>query len=180
MCLHHVLNLEDLFNQIKLKLKDENSRFLTYDMIGRNGHMRWPEALFEVNKIWNNLPESKKYNHYLKGFQPKYFNYDASRSGFEGIRSQDILKLLNEKFYFESFFGFANIVESFVDRAYGPNYDPQNVNDSKIINMIHKLDESLLIEHNLSPTHMLASMSSNKLTFKEKFYPGTIEDWIRD
>ena len=46
MCLHHVLNLEDLFNQIKLKLKDENSRFLTYDMIGRNGHMRWPEALF--------------------------------------------------------------------------------------------------------------------------------------
>ena len=82
-----------------------------------------------------------------------------------------------KNFTLNHFLALANIVESFVDRAYGPNYDPQNVNDSKIINMIHKLDESLLIEHNLSPTHMLASMSSNKLTFKEKFYPGTIEDW---
>lgn len=180
MCLHHVLDLKDLFIQIELKLRAVTGRFLTYDMIGRNGHMRWPEALLEVDKIWLNLPSSKKFNHYLNSFQSRYLNYDASRSGFEGIRSQDILKLLNDKFYFESFFGFANIIEVFVDRAYGPNYDPKNNNDRKIIDEIHKRDEFLIRNKILKPTHMLASMSKSQVNLKQSFYNISPGDSIRN
>jgi hypothetical protein len=39
--LHHVLNLEGLFGQIKSHLK-EHGLFIISDIIGRNGHLRWP------------------------------------------------------------------------------------------------------------------------------------------
>jgi len=41
--LHHIVALEHVFDQIKAKLAPGGS-FLTSDMIGRNGHMRWPEV----------------------------------------------------------------------------------------------------------------------------------------
>src|SRR5437660_341660 len=41
--LHHVLALEHLFEVIHEAL-EETGLFLTTDTIGRNGHMRWPEA----------------------------------------------------------------------------------------------------------------------------------------
>jgi SAM-dependent methyltransferase len=42
--LHHVTNLEGLFDGIKASLHPLGY-FVTSDMIGRNGHQRWPEAL---------------------------------------------------------------------------------------------------------------------------------------
>src|SRR6266481_5882772 len=38
--LHHILNLEHLFGEIKRSLKPDGS-FIISDMIGRNGHQRW-------------------------------------------------------------------------------------------------------------------------------------------
>src|SRR5262249_44230751 len=45
--LHHVTALESVFDQVKSCLHDRGL-FLVSDVIGRNGHMRWPEALTEV------------------------------------------------------------------------------------------------------------------------------------
>jgi SAM-dependent methyltransferase len=46
--LHHVTNLEHLFNQINNGLHTDGS-FVISDMIGRNGHQRWPEYMEIVN-----------------------------------------------------------------------------------------------------------------------------------
>src|ERR1035437_3412974 len=42
--LHHVLELEHLFAEVKRGLHSDGF-FVASDIIGRNGHLRWPEAL---------------------------------------------------------------------------------------------------------------------------------------
>src|ERR1700733_2321144 len=62
--LHHVLELEHLYDQIAGAI-DPQGVLLVNDMIGRNGHLRWPEAGEIVRRIWSTLPERSRYNHYV-------------------------------------------------------------------------------------------------------------------
>ena len=55
---------------------------MTQDMIGRNGHQRWPETLHEINKIWENLPEKYRFNHRSKTIEPEFINRDFSKHDF--------------------------------------------------------------------------------------------------
>ncbi|MDA2929550.1 class I SAM-dependent methyltransferase [Acidobacteria bacterium AH-259-O06] len=155
--LHHFVELEILFDKIILGLKD-NGYFLTMDMIGRNGHMRWPEALKIVHQIWSFLPDKYKYNHQLKRFEEIYENWDCSSEGFEGIRAQDILPLLIDKFDFELFLAFGNLVDVFIDRGFGHNYQRDSEQDRTIIDLIATLDECLIENGVIKPCHMVASL----------------------
>lgn len=155
--LHHFVELEVLFHKIHESL-DSDGYFLTDDMIGRNGHMRWPEALDLVNQFWKELPERYKYNHLLKRVEIEYENWDCSKEGFEGIRAQDILPLLMERFSFDLFVGFANLIDIFVDRCFGHNYDPNNKWDTSFIDRVHLADEENLGKGIIKPTHMTAAM----------------------
>ncbi len=138
--LHHVVGLEDLFSSIKRSLKTDGM-FLVSDMIGRNGHMRWPEALAIVHEFWRMMPASYRFNHQLKRHEELYENWDCSTEGFEGIRAQDILPLLIERFHFELFIGFANVIDIFVDRGFGPNFDEKRDWDREFIDRVHERDE---------------------------------------
>lgn len=88
--LHHVQELEHLFCSIKRAIGDLGV-FLVSDMIGRNGHQRWPEAMEAIKPFWKELPNEYKFNQLLKRHEPQYVNHDCSIEGFEGIRAQDIL-----------------------------------------------------------------------------------------
>ena len=157
-CLHHVVELEHLYDNIKLALSDEG-KFITSDVIGRNGHQRWPEALKVLIPIWRKMPKKYKFNHALQRLEKKYINHDCSTEGFEGIRAQDVLPLLVERFNFDLFIPFANLILVFIDRTFGPNFDPNNTEDLAFIDQIHKLDEKLMAEGTIKPTQMLAVMT---------------------
>ncbi|OGW38797.1 MAG: hypothetical protein A2Y97_01450 [Nitrospirae bacterium RBG_13_39_12] len=159
--LHHFVELEILFNKINDALYSEGF-FLTHDMIGRNGHMRWPEALEFVNAFWSLLDDRHKYNHQLKRFEPLYDNWDCSREGFEGIRSQDILPLLLSKFKFDLFIGFSNLISIFVDRSFGHNFDPNNELDRTFIDFFAKLDDYYIELGKIKPTQMIAAMTKEQ------------------
>ena len=129
--LHHFVALELLFDTIHKVLHPEGY-FVADDMIGRNGHMRWPEALAILEELWAELPDRYKYNHQLRRLEIEYENWDCSRQGGnEGIRSQDILPLLLKKFHFDLFVGFANVIDVFVDRNFGHNFDPNDAQDNQ-------------------------------------------------
>ncbi len=153
--LHHVTQLEHLFDQIKKGLHDE-ACFVISDMIGRNGHQRWPEALEIVNNFWKELPDKYKFNVLLDRLEKDYQNWDCSKEGFEGIRAQDVLPLLLKSFQCEKFVGFGNAVDVFVDRCFGHNFDPDKEWDRNFIDRVHQVDESKLLTGKLTPTHMLA------------------------
>jgi len=153
--LHHVLNLEHLFEQVRTSLGPDGV-FLVNDIIGRNGHMRWPEALDLVERIWALMPGRYRYNHQLDRLETMYENWDCSVEGFEGIRAQDILPLLNERFHPETFIAFANVIDLFVDRGFGDNFDVDRQDDRDFIDAVARLDEAALTLGLVKPTHLLA------------------------
>lgn len=81
--LHHVSNLEGLFDGIAQSLTPRG-RFITSDIIGRNGHQRWPEALAIVQEFWRELPTSYRYNIPLQRQENKFLDWDCSQESFEG------------------------------------------------------------------------------------------------
>lgn len=163
--LHHVLKLENLFDSVRNSLKDDG-RFVISDMIGRNGHMRWPEALEVVHEFWRQLPGGYRYNHQLQRYEDLYENWDCSKEGFEGIRSQDILPLLSERFSFEFFLGFGNVIDPFVDRAFGPNFWPEAKWDRDFIDRVHARDELEINAGRIKPTHMLAVLQKHPVPMR--------------
>lgn len=155
--LHHVVNLEGVFQGIEDSLAPTGI-FATSDMIGRNGHMRWPEALAIVHEYWRELPREKTYNNALRRFEKVYDNWDCSVEAFEGIRAQDILPLLIRHFDFEVFFAFANVIDPFVDRAFGPNFDVASAADTDFIDRVHRRDEAEIRAGAIKPTHIVSAM----------------------
>ena len=155
--LHHVLNLEGLFDAIERGMKADGS-FITSDMIGRNGHQRWPEALELLQPFWEELPRAYRYNRLLQREELQYINHDCSDSGFEGIRAQDILPLLVERFHFELFIPFANIIMVFIDRPFGHNFDAQAEWDRDFIDRVHQADDAAILDGRIKPTQMIAAM----------------------
>jgi SAM-dependent methyltransferase len=158
--LHHVLKLEDLFAHIRSSLKP-HGLLIVSELVGRNGHQRFPEALAIVHEFWRRLPPSYRFNRQLQRYEELYINYDCSIDGFEGIRAQDILPLLLKNFHFQVFIGFANVIEPFVDRGFGYNFDAQSPWDRNFIDAVHRRDEQEFAAGHLKPTHILAVLSND-------------------
>ena len=159
--LHHVLELEHLFDSIHEALEDEGT-FLTSDMIGRNGHMRWPEALELIQSMWTFIPDHYKTNHQLKRVEQEYQNWDCSKVGFEGIRAQDILPLLVKKFSFRSFLGFGNLPDIFIERGFGHNLSVDDPHDTGFIDFLEVLNTLLIDLGYLKPTMIRAAMMRSR------------------
>ncbi|MGH8850022.1 MAG: class I SAM-dependent methyltransferase [Casimicrobiaceae bacterium] len=155
--LHHVSALEGLFDAVAASLAP-HATFVVSDMIGRNGHRRWPEAVAIVREFWRELPAPYRYNQQLRRQETQFLDWDCSTSGFEGIRAQDILPLLVERFDFELFLGFANVIDPFVDRGFGPNFSVESSWDRDFIDRVHARDEAELSAGRVKPTHMFAVM----------------------
>jgi SAM-dependent methyltransferase len=156
--LHHVVELESLMQAMHGAL-GRQGLLIVSDMIGRNGHRRWPEALPLVEQFWRELPEAYHYNHQLRRQEADYPDWDCSQEGFEGIRSQDILPLLLERFAFRFFYAFSNVTDPFIDRSYGPNFDAENAMDRAFIDRVHACDTAGIQAGRIKPTHMLAVLS---------------------
>ncbi|WP_223786853.1 class I SAM-dependent methyltransferase [Marinicella meishanensis] len=157
-CLHHVINLEHLLATVELALKPTGV-FLVSDMIGRNGHQRWPEALTLLKPIWEGMPDRLKHNRLLQRFEPEYINHDCSTSGFEGIRAQDILPMLVERFHFDMFIPFANLIMVLIDRPFGHNFQVDDPADLALIDRVHEIDEQAILKGTIKPTQMVACLS---------------------
>jgi SAM-dependent methyltransferase len=156
--LHHIVELEKVFQEIAQSLSP-TSVFVSGDVIGRNGHMRWPEALTLIQSIWQNMTEKYKYNRVTGCTEKQYQNLDCSDEGFEGIRAQDILKLLKKQFNFKKFLGYGNLIDLFIERIFGFNFDPNDPSDRAFIDKINVLNELLIDVGYLKPTYMFATMT---------------------
>jgi SAM-dependent methyltransferase len=155
--LHHLVALERVFDGVASHLAP-HGRFVVSDMIGRNGHQRWPEARAIVDEFWAELPERYRYHLQLKRHEPRFLDWDCATEGFEGIRAQDILPLCVERFGFDLFVGFANVIDPFVDRGFGHHFDANAEHDRAFIDRVHARDEHEILARRITPTHMFAVM----------------------
>lgn len=155
--LHHIVELEFLFDNIAKALKPGGT-FATIDMIGRNGHMRWPEALHYMDMAWAFIPDHWKYNFQLRSYHENYLNWDCSKSGFEGIRAQDIQPLLVERFDFEGFVAGGGFMDVLFDRGYGQSIDIENPREKALVEFLSEMNEMLLETGRIKPTMIFAHM----------------------
>ncbi len=160
--LHHFVNLEGIFEGIRDGL-EESGRFVTHDMIGRNGHMRWPEALRIVDYLWRIVPDRYRFDLRNRRMLDKYVNWDCSVDGFEGIRAQDILPLLTQYFGFERFLGFSNLHDVFLSRELGHNVDVSEEDDRQFVNFLEFMTSILIDAGYLKPTQMFAVLRKEKM-----------------
>jgi SAM-dependent methyltransferase len=153
--LHHVLHLETLFDSIRDRLADHGC-LLTSDMIGRNGHQRWPEARTLVDEAWQWLPGSYRFNRQLNRQEDSFLDWDCAQEGFEGVRAQDILPLLLARFQPSVFLAWGNIIDVFIDRGFGHGFHRKTEWDLHFIDQVHALDEAAMLAGTITPTHLLA------------------------
>ena len=154
--LHHVMELESLFQSIRDQLSS-TGRFVVSDIIGRNGHQRWPEARELVDEAWQWLPMRYRYNWQLQRQEEQFLDWDCSQEGCEGIRAEDVLPLLLEYFSPRVFIAWGNIIDIFIDRCFGHNFRQQNEWDLHFIDRIQAIDSAAVASGRIKPTHMLAS-----------------------
>ena len=153
--LHHVLQLETLFDSIRDRLADHGC-LLTSDMIGRNGHQRWPEARALVDEVWPWLPPAYRFNRQLDRREDEFLDWDCAQEGFEGVRAQDILPLLLERFAPAVFLAWGNIIDVFIDRGFGHGFHRKTEWDLHFIDRTHALDDAAIMAGHIKPTHVLA------------------------
>ena len=155
--LHHIVELELLFDNIATAMRP-GGLFSTIDMIGRNGHMRWPEALEYIDQVWAFIPDHWKYNFQLRAYHEKYLNWDCSKSGFEGIRAQDIQPLLLDRFAFDGIVASGGFMDVLFDRGYGQSIDMTKPNEVALVNFLSEMNEMLLETGRVKPTMVFAQM----------------------
>jgi SAM-dependent methyltransferase len=154
--LHHIVALEHVFAEVTTSLHPEGV-LLVNDMIGRNGHMRWPEAADLVRRVWAAADARYRMNPFQRLVDDVYPDIDCSTSGFEGIRAQDILPLMLERFYPDTYVTFLNVADPFIDRIYGPNFDINKPEDLAFIDALGRLDDAVMDLGLVTPTHLVGS-----------------------
>jgi hypothetical protein len=135
-------------------------------MIGKNGHQSWPEAKHFVDIIWNEMPDCYKYNSRSGTYAEQFPNTYFSRFGFEGIRSEDIMPLINERFGYSCFYAYDGIVERFINRSFGQNYSKDSIQDAEFVDFIQHLNDYLIDSGRITPTQIAAYFTKKKNTGK--------------
>ncbi len=109
-----------------------------------------------MREFWRELPARYRYNLQLKRQEDEFLDWDCAQEGFEGVRAQDILPLLVERFGFDLFAPFANVIDPFIDRGFGHHFDAKADWDRAFIDRVHARDEMEIRRGAIKPTHLFA------------------------
>jgi SAM-dependent methyltransferase len=167
--LHHFVALEEIFESIHEILLRNSGTLVIADMVGRNGHMRWPESLRAINRIWRTLPQEKHFNNQFRKNWQTFENWDCSSEGYEGIRSEDIIKPLFQYFESSGSYFWGGVLDPFIDRGFGDNFDPKNRRDIEIIENIIEVENQLKDFGYLTATQVIGSFTPRKLMLAPSF-----------
>ncbi|MGE3433337.1 MAG: trans-aconitate 2-methyltransferase [Ramlibacter sp.] len=174
--LHHMVALESIFDAVARGLKD-GGVFVTNDVIGRNGHLRWPEVKAWIDNLWPMLPNRLKHNHALARFEENFSDWDCSVEGFEGIRAQDILPLLVSRFSFAALLPYGGLVDVFVDRGFGHNFSLERPEDLALLDFLEFANEELIDSGRIKPTMIFAEMGKKQPGLTPALYRGWSPDF---
>jgi hypothetical protein len=133
-------------------------------MIGRNGHRRWPEVMSIVRRIWPQLPPDKQFDHTFQRSMRHFQDWDCSVVGFEGIRSQDVLRTIAERFDVARFVAWGGLSDVFLSYRTGPSFSSAVEADRQFLGQIQRLETQLLKERRTTPTEMAAEFRSRRST----------------
>jgi hypothetical protein len=133
--------------------------FLAHGILAPSGYQRGSEALGLIQRLWVELPKRYRYNRLLDRFEMQFPDHDPPAQEAIVSGARQILPLLLGSFHFELFIGFANLIDPFIGRSFGPNFDPDRETDRAFIDRVHAADEEAQRTGRIKPRHMLAAMT---------------------
>ena len=88
--LHHLTELEKLFEFIYRSLNQGGEFWSIGESIGRNGNRLWPDAKKACDNVFGKIPEKYRLNRFTNTVDSAIPDNDYSTGCFEGIRSEEI------------------------------------------------------------------------------------------
>lgn len=152
--LHHIVELEHVFSEVNKSLKPEGEFWSIGEYVGKNGARLWSEAYSVANNYFQALPSKYRLNHtaHPRPQVDEYLpNKDCSLETFEGIRSEEILELLDSTFHRVDVQTFDCFSWRLFDMAYAANYDMSSPVDRSYVEEAAKLDAELQSKGVLRP-----------------------------
>ena len=82
-------------------------------------------------------------------------------------------------FSFEAFYAYGSLIDIFIDRGFGANYNPLNISDTQFIDFIEASNEQLISEGIVKPTIAFAVMRNEKIATAKIYKNWTPEFCLR-
>lgn len=152
--LHHFLELERLFGEIRKGLRPGGAFIVIGEWVGRNGLQLYPESERAAQAIFDTLPPRLRRDNYSGRIDERVPNVDHSVDSFEAVRSQDIMPLLLRYFEPVEYVLFDAYVSLLLDFRYGPNYNLDDPEDRALVESIVRSDCAAIESGTLRPTTM--------------------------
>jgi SAM-dependent methyltransferase len=124
--LHHVVDLEAVLAQSNERLVEGGEFWSIGEQIGRNGNRLWPEAYAAANEAFSKLPPHLRINSSSGTADAVLSDADFSTGCFEGIRSEELERMLEAYFVPVHVYKRNAFLWRLVDLAYADNYDLTN------------------------------------------------------
>lgn len=152
---HHVEALETFCANLAGLLHDDGV-LLSSDVVGRNGHLLWPDVAKEVDGLWQRLSDDQKRDRGDGRIKQTYQQVDHAAYSNEGVRAQDVVACLLQRFEFDVFLTFGAAIIPFVERRFGFNFSPDVPADVALIEEIARRDDALVCGGEVPAANMFA------------------------
>ncbi|MGY0612778.1 class I SAM-dependent methyltransferase [Luteimonas sp. A501] len=167
---HHLEELEDTVSGITRCL-GSGGVLLTSDIVGRNGHLLWPSVERVVQERWSELPQVKRFDRFTNSRPARYRAENHAAYSNEGVRAQDITRVLLDHLDFELFLTYAGSIIPFVERRIGFNFDPGSEVDRRFIDRMAIDDDGAIARGDYPAANMLAALRPRGAVVEHDFHP---------
>ncbi|WP_343255095.1 class I SAM-dependent methyltransferase [Luteimonas changyuni] len=172
---HHLEDLEDTVAGIARCLASRGGEgvLLTSDIVGRNGHLLWPSVDRVVQERWSELPKDRRFDRFTNSAPTHYRAENHAAYSNEGVRAQDITRVLLDHLDFELFLTYAGSIIPFVERRIGFNFDPASDADRGFIDRVADEDCAAIMGGDYPASNMLAALRGRGRVVARDFHPVT-------
>lgn len=166
---HHVAGLED-FCAALVRLLAPDGVLLSSDVVGRNGHLPWPDVEAQVQAFWRELTPAQTVDRGDGKPKPRYEPVDHAAYSNEGVRAQDVVACLAQAFDFEVFLTFGAAIMPFVERRFGFNFAADGA-DAELLERIAATDDARVQRGDYPASNMFAVLRHRGATARQIFDP---------
>jgi SAM-dependent methyltransferase len=132
--LHHVVELEHVFEEVSAALEDDGEFWSIGETLGRNGGRMWPESYEVANAFFRRLPQKYRVNRTTGNVVDEDLgDMDYSIGCFEGIRCESIEPVLDRYLTPVDVCRHNCTLFKLFSPTYSDNYDTRSADDRALI-----------------------------------------------
>jgi SAM-dependent methyltransferase len=166
---HHVADLEGFCAALVRGLAPDGV-LLSSDVVGRNGHVPWPDVEAQVQAFWRELAPAQTLDRSDGRRKPRYEAVDHAAYSNEGVRAQDVVACLADAFDFEVFLTFGAAIMPFVERRFGFNFSIDGT-DAELLERIAATDDARVQRGDYPASNMFAVLRHRGGAVRREFDP---------